>query len=107
MQNKYWYTAYYGRGYVQLTWKDNYAKFGSLLGIDLVNNPDLALNPTSAGKIICIGMAKGMFTCVGLSDYFGPSKDDLTNARRIFNGLDKAAEFWNRTKAIYLTQSGV
>ena len=34
VQNKYWYTGYYGRGYVQLTWKDNYAKFGRQLGID-------------------------------------------------------------------------
>ena len=103
VQNAYWYTGYYGRGYVQLTWDYNYRKFGGLLGIDLLGNPDLALNPSIAGKIICIGMTKGLFTGVGLNDYFDSSKADWTNARRIVNGLDKAAEFGNRASAIYTT----
>ena len=32
--------VYYGRGFVQLTWKSNYATMGRLLGIDLVSHPD-------------------------------------------------------------------
>lgn len=32
---------YRGRGYPQLTGKNNYAAFGNKLGIDLINNPDL------------------------------------------------------------------
>ena len=100
-QNKYWYTGYYGRGYVQLTHKENYEKFGKLLGVDLVNNPDSALDPTIAGKIICIGMVKGLFTGVGLSKYLGPSLNDWTNARRIINGVDKAQAFGDRGKAIF------
>ena len=99
-QERYWYTGYYGRGYVQLTWKDNYAKFGNLLGIDLVGKPDLALQPATAGKIICIGMAKGLFTGVGLNNYFN-SVNDWTNARRIINGMDKAQEFGDRAKRIF------
>lgn len=42
---------YRGRGVVQLTGKDNYAKFGKLAGLDLVNNPDLASDPANAAKI--------------------------------------------------------
>ena len=99
-QERYWYTGFYGRGYVQLTWRDNYAKFGNLLGIDLVGKPDLALDPTVAGKIICIGMAKGLFTGVGLNNYFN-SVNDWYNARRIINGLDKASEFGDRAKRIF------
>ena len=100
VQNKYWYTGYYGRGYVQLTWDYNYKKFGTLLGIDLLGNPDLALKPDVAGKIICIGMTKGLFTGVGLNNYLGGGKSDWTNARKIINGLDKASEFGDRAKKI-------
>ena len=83
--------TYYGRGFVQLTWKTNYAKFGKLLGIDLVDQPSLALNPTYAAEIIVIGMQKGLFTGVGLSDYITPGNVDYYDARRIVNGLDRAS----------------
>ena len=42
---------YRGRGFVQLTGKSNYAKFGKLIGVDLVNNPDLASDPKIAARI--------------------------------------------------------
>jgi predicted chitinase len=42
------YYPYYGRGFVQLTWSGNYAAAGERLGMDLVNNPDLALDPSIA-----------------------------------------------------------
>lgn len=42
---------YRGRGLIQLTGKSNYEKFGKLLGIDLVENPDLANDPDVAAKI--------------------------------------------------------
>ena len=100
LQNRYWSSGFYGRGYVQLTWQSNYDKFGKLLGIDLVKNPDLALKPDVAGKIICIGMKRGLFTGVGLDNYLGPSKSDWVNARRIVNGLDKAQAFGDRGAAI-------
>ena len=82
--------AYYGRGYVQLTWKYNYDKFGKLLVVDLVNKPDLALQPDISAKIMMIGMVKGLFTGKKLSDYITPDKTDFVNARRIINGTDKA-----------------
>lgn len=32
---------YRGRGYIQLTGKDNYREFAKYIGVDVVNNPDL------------------------------------------------------------------
>ena len=43
---------YRGRGFIQLTGKDAYQKVGSIIGIDLVNNPDLANEPSVAAKIV-------------------------------------------------------
>jgi hypothetical protein len=81
--------CYYGRGYVQLTWRDNYEKLGRVLGVDLVNNPDLANDPDLAAKITVIGMRDGLFTGVGLDDYIGGGRADFVSARRIVNDSDK------------------
>jgi predicted chitinase len=42
---------YRGRGFIQLTGRDNYAKAGKDIGIDLLGNPDLASQPETAAKI--------------------------------------------------------
>ncbi len=84
------YYPYFGRGFVQITWKDNYAKFASLLGVDLVRHPDLALHPDFAAFIAVYGMKHGVFTGKKLSDYFNDHKEDYVRARRIINGKDKA-----------------
>ena len=43
---------YRGRGYIQLTGKDNYSHYGASIGENLVGNPDLANDPTIATKIL-------------------------------------------------------
>lgn len=84
--------AFYGRGYVQLTWATNYAKMAALTGADLVCHPDLALDPEIAAVILLEGMKGGMFTGVGLPRCFNDAVDDPVNARRIINGTDHAAD---------------
>ena len=89
--------TYHGRGYPQLTWKNNYLKMGRILGIDLVNNPDMAKQNPHAVRIMFEGMLRadshfGDFTGVALEDYFNDHMDDPINARRVVNGLDKAQQ---------------
>lgn len=82
--------VYYGRGYVQLTWIKNYEAMGKILKVDLVTDPELALNPKIASGIMFEGMIRGTFTSKKLSDYFNDKLTDWVNARKIINGLDKA-----------------
>ena len=42
---------YRGRGYIQITGRWNYNHFGNKIGVDLINNPDLAAEPDIAAKI--------------------------------------------------------
>ncbi len=84
------YYPYYGRGYVQLTWKNNYEKYAQLLGLDLVNHPQLASNPEVALFVLVHGFKTGTFSGRKLSDYVDIHKTDFVNARRCINGLDKA-----------------
>lgn len=84
------YYPWYGRGYVQLTWEENYKKMGSLLGVDLLSNLDLAMDPRIAAAIMFEGMMAGDFTGKCLKNYFNDTTDDPVNARRIINGTDKA-----------------
>jgi predicted chitinase len=89
-QNRYWYSGYYGRGFVQLTWERNYKKMSDVLGVDLVKNPDLALQPNYAAKILVYGMMHGLFTRKALAQYINSSDADFYNARKTVNGLDRA-----------------
>jgi len=86
--------AYYGRGYVQLTWKYNYQKQEAELGEPLVQFPDLALSTPIAIRILVEGMMDGDFNGHGhgLPHYVNENQTDFYNARRTVNVLDRASE---------------
>jgi hypothetical protein len=87
--------TYYGRGFVQLTWKENYDRASAALALiddrDLVQHPQLALDSLIAARILFRGMAEGWFTGKRLGAYFNVDTDDPINARRIINGNDQDA----------------
>ena len=80
---------FYGRGFVQLTWYENYQRAGKKLGLDLIKKPELVLVIKNATKILFNGMMEGWFTGKKLSDYFNPATEQWLNARKIINGKDK------------------
>jgi len=82
--------VYYGRGLVQLTWYSNYKRVGDIIGENLVENPDLALDLKISSKIIVIGMMFGVFTGISLKTYINESFVDFENSRRVVNGQDRA-----------------
>ena len=104
--------AYYGRGFVQLTWKENYAKMTPLVDalfpstpIDLVKQPQMALEPFVSAAIMYEGMERGMFrkdskgphTC---ARYFDGDTDDAYGAREIINGDKTRVPDWSNGVSI-------
>ena len=73
---------YFGRGYIQLTHLGNYQKYGKQLGLDLVNNPELANVPENAAKIMA-----AYFKDRGTAAL--ASKGDFIGARGTVNPDDK------------------
>ncbi|TAN72597.1 MAG: peptidase C1 [Gallionella sp.] len=72
---------YRGRGYVQLTGRDNYTRFGEMLDIPLADNPDSACAPEVAACLLAAyldanreKLAKAL------------AGDDLKAARKVVNG---------------------
>ena len=77
---------YRGRGLLQITGRDNYAKYA------IADDPDQALDPIKAVEILSDGMINGRFTGKKLSDFFTATATDWTGARRIINGADRAVD---------------
>ena len=82
--------AYFGRGFVQLTWEFNYRTATEKLGVDFVSHPERVMEPKHAAAIMVRGMSEGWFTGRKLADYFSATRDDPRQARKIINGLDRA-----------------
>ena len=86
-----------GRGPIQLTGRANYQKFGDLLGVDLVGQPELAAAPEIAFKTAGLYWKRK-----GLNEL--ADADDFTEiTRRINGGQNGAAErvrFYERAKLV-------
>lgn len=88
--------AYYGRGFPQLTWEENYAKSSKDAGVDLVKNPDAMLDPKISARVLIRGIMDGRWNGRGKGLDFYEGDDDFLNdaeaaeARRTVNVQDKA-----------------
>ena len=84
-----------GRGYIQLTGRANYQKYGQALSKDLINNPALANDPTIAGQLLATFLKdKERQIKEALVDH------DLPTARKLINGgshgLDRFEDAFDR-----------
>lgn len=92
--------SWFGRGFVQLTHKRNYAAMANVLGVDLVTDPTRAMALDIAADILVVGMRDGLFSGRKLDDYLTKDGADWLNARRIVNGMDRADVVAGHAKVI-------
>lgn len=81
---------FHGRGFVQITGRENYARMSKVVGVDLVADPDRACDPEIAATILVYGMTHGTFTSAKLADFFHGDVADWVGARAIVSGEDCA-----------------
>jgi len=81
LQSKKYY-PWFGRGYVQITWEENYAKYG-------ITNADDALKPEIAMHVLFDGMLNGKFTGRRLDRYVNLKESNFASARQVVNKLDQ------------------
>ncbi|MBB4860335.1 hypothetical protein HNO88_003678 [Novosphingobium chloroacetimidivorans] len=88
-----------GRGYVQIVGRDNYARVGKLLGIDLEEEPERALEPAIALEIALAVVLDDSFTGRGVTRYITPKTNDYVGARRVVGGgLNNAEKIAERAR---------
>lgn len=85
------YYPWHGRGFVQLTWEDNYKKAANELGIPFDKNPSLAEDPKNAALVLVRGTLSGWWTGLKLGQFVNLQKSDFVGARKCINGTDRAA----------------
>jgi predicted chitinase len=91
---------YFGRGLIQLTGKSNYKTYGDLIGVNLINDGDKALEPRNSYRIASEYLSKkrgGIYAKDGISrSTFDLAKDNnLTLARKSVNGGTKGLDTVN------------
>ena len=76
---------YFGRGIIQLTWYDNYKKYGDLIGVDLANNPDLIFVPKNSYDVAVAYMQKKRGKS-NKNTFDWVDEGNLARARKTVNG---------------------
>lgn len=93
--------SWLGRGFVQLTHRTNYQRLGAAIHVDLITDPDRAMDLDTAVSVLFVGMRNGLFTSAKLADFFNMSKETWVQARKIINGLESANRVESYAKTYY------
>lgn len=81
-----------GRGYIQLTGRANYERIGKIIGVNLTKNPEVALEPKIAAKILACYLKQAEIPIRNALRV-----NDLRAARRLVNGGYHGLEVFQQT----------
>lgn len=70
---------YKGRGFIQITGRNNYNLYGHLMQIDLINNPDLALEINNSARVLALYFKQNGVIQACL-------REDWVRVRKLVNG---------------------
>ncbi|QQS48231.1 MAG: hypothetical protein IPM66_06210 [Acidobacteriota bacterium] len=88
---------YRGRGPIQITGRFNYRKYGSLLGVDIESNPDLAASTQIGFSIAGIfWQNNGLNELADIEDFIGITK----KINGGLNGLESRLKYYERAKLV-------
>jgi predicted chitinase len=96
---------FFGRGYIQITGRGNYSEYGREIGVDLIANPDLALDPAIGAEVLAL-----FFRTKNI-----PRLADASNWEAVRRRVNGGLEGWDRfsayvgelSKALQLVESTV
>jgi hypothetical protein len=80
---------YFGRGLIQITWQDNYKKYGDKIGVNLVDNPEKIFIPENSYNV-AVAYLNDKRGSAKKSTFDWVDAGDLTQARKSVNGGTKS-----------------
>jgi predicted chitinase len=83
---------FYGRGFIQLTGRANYTKYGKLAGVDLVNNPELLNSDYNVSAKVAVAYFK---------DRVKKSQDDSMYFDSALPAIGGARDGWTKKRDYY------
>ncbi len=101
---------YRGRGLIQLTGRDNYARFSKAMGCDALNAPDLLQQPAGAAlSAAWFWLSNGLNELADKTVGADAETHFTEISRRInggSNGLAERKAYWNRVRAVLGIDTG-
>jgi putative chitinase len=89
---------YRGRGPIQITGRDNYAKYGSRLGVDLISNPDQAAVPEVGFRIAGLYWRENGLNALADAEMIETITERINGKRKL--GLADRIQYYTRAKEV-------
>lgn len=90
-------TRYKGRGPIQITGRYNYSSYGEQLGVDLINNPELAATPEVGFQIAAAYWSNHSLNSYADSGAFNTITQRINGGQ---NGAADRQEYWGTARSV-------